>query len=150
MKKFEFTLEKLKGYREQVLKKEKNALGILRSEHATLSHELEELLILLAAKTSELNALMESGTTPAEISTRKRFISQKQQEIHAKRFMILQKEQEIEKQLGVVVEATKELSTLEKLEQAQLDEYKAQESKENELFIDEFVTNADWRKGKEE
>lgn len=146
MKKFEFTLEKLKNYRDQMLKKEKNQLGILRAEHAKLTSELDALLMLINIKTSELNALMSGGTNPAEISTRKRFISQKQQEIHNKRFMIAQKEKEIETQLNIVIEATKELSTLEKIEEAQMNEYKALEAKENELFIDEFVTNSDWHK----
>ena len=48
--------------------------------------------------------------------------------------------QEIEKQLAVVVDATKDVKTLEKLEEKQLEEYKAAEGKENELFIEEFVS----------
>ena len=49
---------------------------------------------------------------------------------------------EIEKQLGIVVEATKDVKTLEKLEEKQLEEYKALEIKENEQFIEEFVSGA--------
>ena len=50
------------------------------------------------------------------------------------------KQQEIEKQLGVVVEATKDVKTLEKLEEKQLEEYKMSANKENEQFIEEFVS----------
>ena len=63
-----------------------------------------------------------------------------------KRHQILMKEREIEAQLQVVIEATQEVSKLEKLEEHQIEEYKAAEQKENELFIEEFVSNADWRK----
>ena len=44
------------------------------------------------------------------------------------------------KRLAVVVDATKDVKTLEKLEEKQLEEYKAAEGKENELFIEEFVS----------
>ena len=63
-----------------------------------------------------------------------------------KRHQIMLKEREIERQLEVVVEATKEVSKLEKLEEQQIEEYKAAEQKETEAFIEEFVSNADWRK----
>ena len=53
----------------------------------------------------------------------------------------------IEKQLGIVVEATKDVKTLEKLEEKQLEEYKALETKENEQFIEEFVSGAAIRNG---
>lgn len=63
-----------------------------------------------------------------------------------KRHQILMKEREIEAQLQTVIEATKEVSKLEKLEEHQIEEYRAAEQKETELFIEEFVSNADWRK----
>ena len=46
---------------------------------------------------------------------------------------------EIEKQLAVIVDATKDVKTLEKLEEKQLEEYKAAEGKENELFIEGYT-----------
>ena len=63
-----------------------------------------------------------------------------QQEIHECEQRAILKQQEIDKQLSVVVDATKDVRTLEKLEEKQLEEYKAAEGKENELFIEEFVS----------
>ena len=40
----------------------------------------------------------------------------------------------------VVGEATKDVRTLEKLEEKQLEDYKAAANKENEQFIEEFVS----------
>lgn len=146
MKKFVFTLERLKQYREQVLETEKGSLADLRGQLSRLQAEVEKILEELARLNRELVALYEKGTTPLDISIHKRFISSKQQELHMKRHQILMKEREIERQLEVVVEATKEVSKLEKLEEQQIEEYKAAEQKENEAFIEEFVSNSDWRK----
>ena len=70
-----------------------------------------------------------------EVSVRKRYIVSLQQEIHAHDASAAMKQQEINKQLGVVVEATKDVRTLEKLEEKQLEDYRAAANKENEQFI---------------
>lgn len=146
MKKFVFTLERLKQYREQVLETEKGLLADLRGQLNRLQAELEDILEELARLNRELVEMYERGTTPLDISVHKRYIAAKQQELHMKRHQIMLKEREIERQLEVVVEATKEVSKLEKLEEQQIEEYKAAEQKETEAFIEEFVSNADWRK----
>lgn len=146
MKKFVFTLERLKQYREQVLETEKGSLADLRGQLNRLQAELEDILEELARLNRELVEMYERGTTPLDISVHKRYIAAKQQELHMKRHQIMLKEREIERQLEVVVEATKEVSKLEKLEEQQREEYKAAEQKETEAFIEEFVSNSDWRK----
>ena len=146
MKKFVFTLESLKRYQDQVLETEKGKLSELRGELNRLEAELEDILAELERLNRELVVMYEKGTTPLEISVHKRYISAKQQELHMKRHQILMKEREIEAQLQVVVDATREVSKLEKLEEHQIEEYRALEQKENELFIEEFVSNSDWRK----
>lgn len=146
MKKFVFTLERLKQYREQVLETEKGSLADLRGQLNRLQAELEGILEELARLNRELVEMYERGTTPLDISVHKRYIAAKQQELHMKRHQIMLKEREIERQLEVVVEATKEVSKLEKLEEQQIEEYKAAEQKETEAFIEEFVSNSDWRK----
>ncbi len=146
MKKFVFTLERLKQYREQVLETEKGSLADLRGQLNRFQAELEDILEELARLNRELVEMYERGTTPLDISVHKRYIAAKQQELHMKRHQIMLKEREIERQLEVVVEATKEVSKLEKLEEQQIEEYKAAEQKETEAFIEEFVSNSDWRK----
>jgi len=146
MKKFRFTLDKLKKYREQILEAEKNTLGILRRELRELNAELDGLIKLVDFKSDELEYIMLKGITPADLASRKRFITVKQQEIHQTRHSIQCKEEEIEAQLNVVVEATREVATLEKLEERQLEEYKMQDLKEQERFIEEFVVNCEQRK----
>lgn len=146
MKKFRFTLAKLKEYREQTLETEKNSLGILRRELIELQTELEVIFSVVENKNDDLAEILKAGTNPVEIASRKRFIASKQQEAAQKQTEIAVKEAQVEKQVQTVLEATRDVSTLEKLEEAQREEYAAAEQKENELFIEEFVSNADFRK----
>lgn len=145
MKKFRFTLEKLKDYREQVLQTQKNSLGRLRQELNEINNEVDELKRVLTVKNGELISLYNRGAVSFEISVHKRFIIGIQQEVKVKKQLAVIKEKEIEKQLVVVMEATKDVKTLDNLEDKQLDEYKKQETKENELFIEEFVANSSFR-----
>jgi len=146
MKKFKFSLDKLKKYKEQILEAEKNTLGILRKELSELNVQLDGLVKLIDLKSDELEYIMIRGITPADLASRKRFITVKQQEMHQTVFLIAQKEQDIEAQLNIVIEATREVSTLEKLEEKQLEEYRMADLKEQEHFIEEFVVNCEQRK----
>jgi flagellar FliJ protein len=146
MKKFEFSLSKLQNYKEQVLESEKNSLGYLRKELRELNFQLEELIKLIDMKSDELEFIMLRSISPADFAARKRFINVKQQEGHELRRMIAFKEQEIENQLQVVIEQSKEVNTLDKLEERQYEEYQYVQMKEEEIFIEEFVSNQSSRK----
>jgi flagellar export protein FliJ len=148
MKKFEFSLAKLKHYKERMLEAEKNNLGILRRELVVLNEQLQEIFDNIAEKNAELAEKLITGITPVDIAVRKRFITTRKQDAQLKQIEIVRKEDEIARQLGVVLELQKEVASLEKLEENQLEEYRALELKETEVFIDEFMTNADFRKQK--
>ncbi len=145
MKKFQFTLQRLKDFREQELDRQKNILSVLRGELKMIEDSAEELRRKIFAESADLERVCASGAPAFEISVRKRYIVTLQQEVHFKEAQAVQKQAEIDKQLGVVVEATKDVKTLEKLEEKQLEEYKAAETKENEQFIEEFVSNTSAR-----
>ncbi len=147
MKKFQFTLQKLMDFREQELDRQKNTLSALRGELVKIEETTAELRRKVFSESQELERICAEGAQAYEISMRKRYIVTLQQEIHQKEAQAVQKRAEIEAQLGVVVEATKDVKTLEKLEEKQLEEYKALETKENEQFIEEFVSNASVRGG---
>ena len=142
MKKFRFSLETLKDYRGQELDRQKNALSALQAELRRITEDIEGLKARLAQESEELVAISARGATANEIALRKRYIVTIQADIHLKEQQALLKQEEINKQLDVVVEATKDVRTLEKLEEKQLEEYKFLENKENEQFIEEFVSNA--------
>ncbi len=146
MKRFQFTLQKLMDFRQQELDRQKNSLSALQADLQRMHQEKEELIRRVEQSSEELDIVCRQGAQAYEISVRKRYIVSLQQEIHAHEFSISMKQEEVNKQLGVVVEATKDVRTLEKLEEKQLEEYKAAATKENEQFIEEFVSGQSIRK----
>lgn len=140
MKKFQFTLQRLKDYREQELDRQKNALAVLQGDLKRLEDSLSQLHVTTEQQSEELKDVCMKGAAATEIAVRKRYIVTLQQDIHIREHQIEQKQAEIEKQLSVVVEATKDVRTLEMLEEKQLEEYKLASAKENEQFIEEFVS----------
>lgn len=140
MKKFQFSLQKLMDFREQELDRQKNTLSMLQADLRRIQEAREVLLYKVEEQSEQLDRVCRMGAVASEIAMRKRYIVTLQQEIHLKEQQAVLKQQEIEKQLGVVVEATKDVKTLEKLEEKQLEEYNHQVGKENEQFIEEFVS----------
>ena len=140
MKKFHFSLQKLKDFREQELDRQKNILSMLQADLRRIEEARELLIEKLKEQAEQLDRVYRLGSTASDIAMRKRYIVTLQQEIHIKEQQAADKRVEIEQQLEVVVEATKEVKTLEKLEEKQLEEYNHAVSKENEQFIEEFVS----------
>ena len=141
MKKFNFTLQSLKRYNDQVLSGEKSVLGRLRAELAEQQSLLDEKTAEYEQSIIKLNSLVSEGTTAMRLSLHKKYVSSLQQDIYRIKAQMAQKREEIEIQLEKVVEATKEVSKLEKLEEKQLEEYRYAAQKEEELRIEEFVSN---------
>jgi len=141
MKKFNFTLQSLKRYNDQVLSGEKSVLGRLRAELAEQQSLLDEKTAEYEQSIIKLNSLVSAGTTAMRLSLHKKYVSSLQQDIYRIKAQMAQKREEIEIQLEKVVEATKEVSKLEKLEEKQLEEYRYAAQKEEEQRIEEFVPN---------
>lgn len=127
-------------FRQQELDRQKNTLSALQAELQRIYQEKEELIRRVEESSQDLEIICRQGAQAFEVSVRKRYIVSLQQEIHAHDASAAMKQQEINKQLGVVVEATKDVRTLEKLEEKQLEDYRAAANKENEQFIEEFVS----------
>ncbi|MCM1054997.1 MAG: hypothetical protein NC394_05660 [Bacteroides sp.] len=138
MKKFQFTLDRIKQYRIQLEEMEKNDLAALRAEMAALLDEEDAIKAAISDKSEELRRIYRRGAYPNEISVANRYLTLRKQDLEMKRQEIADKDREIEKKLEDVLEATKEVKKLEKLEEHQLEEYREQETKENESFIEEF------------
>lgn len=141
MKKFNFTLQSLKKYDDQVLDSEKSILGRLRAELAEMQSELDAKAAEYEQSIDKLNELVRGGTTAMRLSLHKKYVSSLQQDIYRIKGLMTHKREEIENQLQKVIDATKEVSKLEKLEEKQLEEYRYASQKEQEQIIEEFVTN---------
>ena len=141
MKKFQFTLQKLMDFRQQELDRQKNTLSALQADLQRIYAEKEQLIKQVEEFSAELETVCRQGAQAFEISVRKRYIVTLQQEIHAKDASAARKQEEINKQLGVVVEATKDVRTLEKLEEKQLEEQRAEAEKRFSEESDKELAN---------
>lgn len=134
-------MQSLKNYNDQVLDSEKSVLGRLRAELAEMQAELDAKTAEYELSIDKLNELVRGGTTAMRLSLHKKYVSSLQQDIYRIKGRMAQKRDEVEQQLQRVIDATKEVSKLEKLEEKQLEEYRYAAQKEQEQIIEEFVSN---------
>lgn len=134
-------MQSLKKYNDQMLDSEKSVLGRLRAELAEMQAELDAKNAEYELSIDKLNELVRGGTTAMRLSLHKKYVSSLQQDIYRIKGRMAQKRDEVEQQLQRVIDATKEVSKLEKLEEKQLEEYRYAAQKEQEQIIEEFVSN---------
>lgn len=141
MKKFQFSLRKMRDYKEQILDREKNTLQILRSQKDAIDRRIQNLEAEAIRLEQEAHEKSAKGIGALQL----RCYSFQQENI---RMLIkqLRKEQQameaaVERQLQVVVAITQEISGLDKLEEKQLEEYNYALAKADEEFIAELVSS---------
>ena len=81
-----------------------------------------------------------------EITVFKGFHNALIDQIRLKEKEIAEFDKEIEKQLGVVVQISKDVNSLEKLRDKQLEEYNFKVQKSEEQFIEEYVSGVAFRR----
>ncbi len=145
MKRFEFSLNKLMGYKQQVLDREKNDLAHLRKQQQQYMDEKIALEEKLRRSNKEFCAKSAQGMTVMQVSVFKGYHQSLSGQIKELEASIAAMEKKVQRQLSVVIEATKEVSSLEKLEDKQLEEYNFKAAKAEEQFIAEYVTNSTYR-----
>ena len=142
MKRFEFSLEKMLDYKNQVLMDEKNRLAELRQKLDRLTQTLNALREEYARCNDELNEKTQKGLVPQEISLRKSYLNSLNDRIKMQTQQVKLAQIRVNDQMMVVVKVSQDISTLEKLREHQYEEYLLEESKETQLLIEEFVANA--------
>lgn len=145
MKRFEFSLNKLMGYKQQVLDREKNDLAHLRRQQQQYVDEKNALEAELRRSNREFLEKSAAGMTIIQVTTFKGYHTSLASQIKELEASIAKMEEKVQRQLNVVIEATKEVSSLEKLEGKQLEEYNFKAAKAEEQFIEEYVTNSAYR-----
>ena len=142
IKRFQFTLDKLKGYKEQVLSKEKGDLAALRAQQAKYAAEQAKVQAELDEANEEFLRKSGFGMTIMEMTLFKEYLNSLSDQIRELEKKIQLEEEKIKFQTKVVVEANKDVSSLEKLEDKQREEYNFKVAKAEEQFIEEYVSNS--------
>ena len=141
MKKFKFTLGRMLDYKDQLLDEEKNKLALLRKKKQEIDDHIESLLRELDKISVTMRQEQERGITAFQL------LSYESQRTNIRRQIEqLKKEQalaklEVKRQVQVVVQATQEVSKLDKLQDKQLEVYRKMVMKAEELEIEEFVSS---------
>ena len=142
MKRFNFPLQKLLDFKQQLFEAERNVLAEMNAILRNLQGELAALYREHGEKTLALRERTITGITPPELAMHKNYLLSVEQAIRDKTVQIEYQQQAIDRQMTKVMEAKMEISTIEKLREKKLDEYNYMDLKEQELFIEEFVTTS--------
>lgn len=144
MKKFQFSLGTVLGYKQQVQEG-------LQNEHAQLVHRvrqaeqrLEELEEAYRNCNRELREAEAKGTTVSEVLKYQSALRYWEQQIHDARAHLVQCRQAAEAKRAELVAARQETASLEKVRERKHEEYRYQIQKSEELFIEELVASQ-WR-----
>ncbi|MFT3951833.1 MAG: hypothetical protein QM689_07830 [Oscillospiraceae bacterium] len=140
MKKYEFTLEKVRDFKSQILNREKNLLLGLRMERNRLEADEQGLKDLFEQLNDEMHEEFCQGMCVSRIRLfeyRKNGIREERRSLGDKMTVL---DASIERQQRRVAAVKQEVSGLDKLEEKQREDYIRQMLKEQEEIIAEFVS----------
>ena len=141
MKKFRFTLDKMRGYTQQLLDEEKNILARLKQVQFEIEARIENLENSFADISLELQEDERNGIEASALMGYNLQMTNIRNQLKELRIELKKAIRDVDKQLEKVVAASKEVSKLDKLEEKQLEEYQKTVAKGEEIFIDEFVSS---------
>ncbi len=141
VKKFEFSLSKMRDYKKQLLDSEKNKMLKLQAERNFAKEAIKSLQVDYDTIHTEMTDEITKGVTIMEVKVfqfRKDSVKLEQQQLQTQIYVL---DGAIERQRRVVVGLSQEVSGIEKLEEKQRTEYERLLAKENELIISEFIAS---------
>ena len=138
MKSFQFSLARMRSYKEQVLEKEKTTLRHLQAEKAKIETEIENLENHRKTREQEFKE-SKNGLMASELMLYKFYAENTRLQLNNLYEELRRAEARVEAQIKVVVAASQEVSGLDKLEEKQLEEYRYLEAKELQEEILEMV-----------
>lgn len=141
MKKFFFSLNSVKEYKDKLLEN-------LKLEHAAILMEIaqqEQVIQALEMEEYQLNEEVNeknaNGITAFELINYQRYLKVLQQDIRSEYDKLANLKKKEMKKREELIEMKKEAASYEKLREKKLQEYHFLETKAQEQFIEEFVSN---------
>ncbi|MCL2099696.1 MAG: flagellar export protein FliJ [Oscillospiraceae bacterium] len=141
MKRFKFELESVLKYRENTEKNEKVMLASLNARLEMFNAELSVLRGEYTAKAREFEEKSKSGVTVHDVRSNHMFLKNIDYGIELKTKEIEEQNKLVAKQTDVVVRAMQDTKMLDKLKEQKFKTHVKEERKEQEKFIEEFVSN---------
>lgn len=141
MKKFEFTMRRILDLKNNILEAEKNRLAQLQEAQRKIEALILQLEESMQSISQEMLEAQTTGVTVAELiayNARRANIRMQLEEL-AKRLADAKKS--VDHQMQVVVEASREVSKFEKVEERQYEVYREGEKKAETARVEELVLN---------
>ena len=140
MKKFRFSLERMRNYKEQMLETQKNALLSLRHDKDVLDERIENYAAEHHRAGRELQEKTRGGISVVEMRSYRFRIENMRLQLEELRKEQQRMERRIERQMQAVLEASQEVSGLDKLEEKHQEEYNRELMRADEQVIAEFTS----------
>lgn len=141
MKKFNFPLNTVLNYKDQVLENLKTEHAQILADIAQQERRIEELMEKSQSAAIRYREDTQCGVTVNIMREYERYITFIQQRIVAEQGVLLKIKKKEEQKRAEVIEAKKEKASIDKLKEKKLDQYNKEVLKSEELFIEEFVSN---------
>lgn len=142
MKKFQFQMEKLLSYKEQILDSEMMNLAVLNGLLKSAIEKLKGLEEEREKYKEEFGLKMSQQITAATCSMYASYEKHIKEQIRLSEKEIRVIEKQIEEQIERVKNLKMETKSLETIKESRYVEYKKEELKKEEQFIDEFVSGS--------
>jgi flagellar FliJ protein len=141
MKKFNFPLDTVLNYKDQVLENLKTEHAQILAGVAQQEKRIEELMEKSQGAAVRYREDTLCGVTVNIMREYERYITFIQQRIVTEQGILLKLKKKEEQKRIEVIEAKKEKASIDKLKEKKLNQYNKDVLKSEELFIEEFVSN---------
>lgn len=141
MKKFQFTMRKILDLKNNILEAEKNRLAQLQEAQRRIEGEILRLEQAMQNISLEMRDAQTEGVTVAELiayNARRANIRMQLEELALR---LADAKKSVDHQMQIVVEASREVSKFEKVEERQYEVYREGEKKAENARVEELVTN---------
>jgi len=139
MKKFQFPLEKLLNYKNQILENELQLLAELNLEHQMALEKMAAIQRSYEKCKEKLHGKLSATSTPAECQLYMYYIVDLNEQTKNVQREIERISMKIVEQINQVKQLKMEAKTIENLKETRLDDFRKAESKKQEAEMDEYI-----------
>lgn len=141
MKKFSFSLQNVLDFKNQYLDSAKNEYSAAMADVMAQQEKIMKLEELYAHTNEEYNAKKEEGLGISDMLRYDAYLKGITSEIERAMFKLRELENILEEKFKIMVKAKQEVASLDKLREKRYNAYNYAMQKQEELFIEEFVSN---------
>lgn len=142
MKQFEFSLERIRNYKIQILDKEKKILGNLNRRRDDIADRIRALERFGEEQAEQVRLKQLEGVSMLELSSLNYLIESTRKQLEALQIELERAEEIAEAQRNIVLSIYQEKTGMDKLEEKQTEEYRLLEAKALENEVMQGINNS--------